>query len=241
MTSVSNDGRTIRLGDSLTFMRELEPGSVDLVLTDPPYNVSQENNLDTMGRRGIEMEWDGDFDQLSWLDLAVRALRKGGSIVIWNDWKNLGEIAKELDEKHGFQIKRDLVWSKTNPMPRNTKRLPVQAREYAFWAVKPLNKSRGGWTFNFTKTPEMPYHRGEWFYPVQKALNRAKKPDGLFREIIELLSNPGELVLDPFVGCGTTLVAAEQAGRRALVFEKHRPFFDDAVRRWKEARVEAPC
>lgn len=217
----------VLLGDSLSIMPKIDAGSVDLILTDPPYNVSRQNNLHTMGRRGIEMSWDGFFDQTGWLSEVARLLRPGGAAIIWNDWKNLGDIAREL-ELRGLQVKRDLVWHKSNPMPRNTKRLPVQAREYALWAIKPKSKSKGGWTFN---PGAESYHRAEWTYPVQRAVNRTKKPDQLFESLVRLFSRPGDLVFDPFSGCGTTATACLGTGRRFLCIEREPKFYYDSVSR----------
>jgi site-specific DNA-methyltransferase (adenine-specific) len=196
--------------------------SVRLILSDPPYNVSRENNFDTMGRGGIEWEWDGKFDQLGWLELGARALMPGGSFIIWNDWKNLGDIARHLNEKLGFEIKDTLIWTKTNPMPRNTNRRYVPVREYALWAVKPSKKNP--WVFN--KREGVAYERGEFNYPVQRSWHPSKKPDGLFEELISIHSNAGDLVLDPFVGGGTTPMAAQRTGRNHISFELRRDCFD---------------
>ena len=239
---LSEPEKTIRgtsvlyLGDAFELLKRVTPGVVDLVLTDPPYNVSEKNRFRTMKRRGIDFgEWDKGFDQDGWLAAVVKTMKLGGSIVIWNDWKNLGFIATALEEL-GITVKRQFVWRKTNPMPRNTDRLPVQGHEVALWGVKYRTKKVGDWTFNFEKTEEKPYLRGELHYPVQKAINPTKKPDGMFADLINLLSDPGDLVLDPFAGCGTTMVAATMTGRRALCIEQKREYYEDAIKRWDTAR-----
>lgn len=206
-------------GDALSLMAELIPASVAMVLTDPPYNITRPNNLHTMGRKGIEWKWDGSFDQFSWLPLAVEALRPGGALVIFNDWKNLGDIAKVLASL-GCEAKRDLVWSKSNPMPRNRDRSYVQAREYALWAVKSSSKVK--WTFNRRSKS---YETGMFSYPVQHSLHPTKKPDGLFRELIEIHTNPGDTVLDPFAGEATTAVACRKSGRKSISFEIDEAFY----------------
>src|SRR5277367_4514018 len=133
-------------GDALELLRLVPEASIRLLLADPPYNISRPNNFKTMGRYGIEFEWDGEFDQEAWIALAAPAIMPGGSIVIWNDWKNLGQVAKAL-ERNGFIVKCDLVWNKSNPKPANIKRRFVQSREYAIWAVKKSPKSIK-WVFN---------------------------------------------------------------------------------------------
>lgn len=103
--------------DCLKLMKCIPDGSIDLILTDPPYNIARKNNFHTMGRSGIDFgEWDKGFDQLAWLECIPRLLHKDGSVVIFNDWKNIGEIAKRL-ESLGMTIKDMLRWKKQTPCP----------------------------------------------------------------------------------------------------------------------------
>lgn len=214
----------IYLGDAFELLQLVEPKTVRLVLTDPPYEVSQANNLTSMGRRGIDFgSWDRSFDQTGWLESAVRTLVPGGSMIIWNDWKLLGIIAAHL-QSLGMVVKRQLRWRKSNPFPRNILRVPVQGDECALWAVKP----KGKWTFH--KRPDRPYERGEFDYPVvRNSPHPTKKPDRLFQDLIKMFSDEGDLVLDPFAGAGTTAVAAQRCGRRHISFELEEQYFDLAV------------
>lgn len=101
--------------DCLKGMELIPEGSVDLLLTDPPYNVSQKSNFHTMGRKGVDFgEWDKEFNQQDWLEVACSKVKKGGSAVIFNDYKNIGEM-KEVLEKNGFIIKEMLIWKKVKP------------------------------------------------------------------------------------------------------------------------------
>jgi len=101
----------IHRGDAFKLLKKVPSNSISLIVTDPPFNTSRENNLETMGRRGIDFPWDGGFDQVGWLKDAVRVLRKGGTFVEFNDWKNLGDIAKAL-KLLGMDPKRPLQWYK---------------------------------------------------------------------------------------------------------------------------------
>jgi len=208
-------------GDSLDLIKDIPDNTIDLLLTDPPYNITQKNNFKTMGRRGIEWEWDGGFDQKKWLELIEPKLKKGANIVIFNDWKNLGNIAEHMTTL-GIIPKKDICYSKKNPMPRNVDRSFVSAREYAIWGVKP-----GKWTFN--KRKGVPYETGLFNYPVQHDDHPAKKPDGLFNELISLLSNKGDFVVDPFSGSGTTAFACERLGRLGACFEIDATFYNNSV------------
>ena len=219
-------------GDSLRLLRRVEPGSVKLIITDPPYNVSRPNNLHTMGRRGIEFSWDGGFDQVRWLKPAVDALAPGGAIVIFNDWKNLETIAEAL-RILWIDVKRDLYWYKTNPIPRNMKRCFVQRMESAIYAVKPGGK----WTFN--RDSAKGYEDGVFKYPIQHdVLHPTKKPDALYAEIIKLLTNEGDLVLDPFAGSGTLAIAATRTNRRHISFELDWVYAMWAKHQWRKEQVK---
>lgn len=202
-------GSEIFEADAFEFLQRLPRNFFQFLLTDSPYNVSKKNNLHTMpGRQGIDFaEWDKGFDQVGWIKHAIPLLVPGASIIIWNDWKNLGFIADALITE-GCDVKRILTWKKKNPFPRNIRRSLVQATEHALWAVKP----KGKWKFN--KRDNVSYETGIFEYPVQSSKQHpTKKPDGMFGELIEIFTDSGDWVLDPFCGVGTTNWAAERLGR----------------------------
>jgi site-specific DNA-methyltransferase (adenine-specific) len=248
-----NEG--IYLGDSLRLLKRVAPESISLVLADPPYNISRKNNLETMGRRGIEFSWDGGFDQVAWLKSAVDTLMPGGAFVGFNDWKNLGEIANAL-KVLGMQVKRPIQWYKTNPIPRNKDRVPVQRMEYAVYAVKPGAK----WTFNLGAAPTKlrrcckpylmadarycgscgrriaakGYEDGIFYHSIQKdILHPTKKPDDLWGDIIKVFSNEGDWVLDPFAGAGTLAIAGTRTNRKHISFDNDWLYVMWAKHLWK--------
>lgn len=222
-------------GDALLLLPRIVPGSVRLVLTDPPYNTSRTNNFHTMGRGGIDFSWDGDFDQQAWIVLADRALMPGGSMVIWNDWKVLGQIAHFLMDL-GYDVKRPVCLRKTNPMPRNRDRSAVQRIETGLWAVKPGAK----WVFN--RRVDKPYEDLIFDYPIPRAKkgrprHETKKPDGMFEELITIFSNPGELILDPFCGGGTTPYAAYRLRRQFICVELEKKWWDESRAHLQDAAL----
>lgn len=217
-------------GDALKLLTLIPRQSIDLILSDPPYVISQPNNFHTMGRKGIDFgQWDVEFEQSAWLNLAYPLLKPGASLVVFVDWKKITDVISICE---GFELitKRLLSWRKDNPFPRNINRSFVQNAEYAVWFTKSGEK----WTFN--KRDNMPYERGEFHYPVQRSIHKTKKPDGLFKEIIEILSNPGDLILDPFGGVGTCMYASEMSGRRCISFEQDLDYYKEAVKHWEEAK-----
>ena len=101
-------------GDCLEVMDKLIEEKIifDIIITDPPYNISRDNNFKTMGRAGIDFgEWDKGFDLTGWIKYCNPLLKKGGNIVIFNDWKNMSYIVESL-EKNGFEIKDLIRWKK---------------------------------------------------------------------------------------------------------------------------------
>ena len=220
-------------GDSLKILKELPENHFQLLLTDPPYCVSRPNNFSTMNRQGVDFgDWDREFDQLTWIELALPLLKPGASIVIWNDWKKLGAIASFL-ESQDVSVKRLLTWHKTNPRPANCKYMYLQATEHAIWAVKkPKGKQK--------KIYNGGYHHGVFRFPVvQDKVHSTKKPDALFEELILTLTNKNDWVLDPFAGAGTTAYAATTAGRNHVSIELDEDYYKHAVRHWEEAKCSS--
>lgn len=194
------------------FMKKLVENNIvfDAIITDPPYNISQENNFDTLNRAGIDFgEWDKNFDTAFWIPYAAPLVKKGGSVIVFSAWREMGYIANEL-EKHGFIIKTMIRWEKKNPMPRNVDRLYLSDIEYAIWAVKKGDK----WTFNRgnSKYRRPKYESGvvcgkeRVGHPTQKSLK-------IMKEIIETHTNEGDLIFDPFSGSFTTMEACLHTNR----------------------------
>ena len=224
----SDDGSvTLYQGDCLDIMPTLEAGSIDLVLTDPPYNIARDNNFGSMGRAGIDFgEWDKGADILSYIGDAFKVLVGGGSFVVFNDWKNLGDITKEA-EARGFLTKDLFRLEKKNPMPRNRDRRYITDFELAVWYVKPGGK----WTFN---RQESTYQRPKFVHSIDKGLHPTQKSLSLMEEIVRIHTNEGDTVLDPFMGSGTTGVACKNLNRKFVGIEKDADYFAIATERIQE-------
>ena len=217
-------------GEAISVIKDLPSESVNHLITDPPYNISRENNFKTMGRAGIDFgEWDRDFDLTCWIKDCIRGIKKGGNIVIFNDWKNLSYIVEEL-EKNNCEIKDLIRWEKTNPMPRNRDRRFIVDYEVAVWAVKKGDK----WTFNrISDTYERPLLK----YPItpksekQMGAHPTQKPISVMEWLIIRLTNENDVVIDPFMGSGSTGIACLNTNRRFIGIELDENYFNIAQKR----------
>ena len=209
--AVETTGRPprIEVADFSMFMESLPKNSVDLILTDPPYTISKETGfesvLDGVERFAVNMNfgpWDSSkIDLQEMAQVFYRALRRGGTAIVWYDLWKIGEL-KDAMESAGFKMLRQIIWEKTNPVPLNMRATYLSnAREMAVVGVKV-----GRPTFNDEYDSgiyylPIPRHNGDRRHPTQK-------PEPLFSTLVQKHSNSGDLVVDPFLGSGTTAVAA---------------------------------
>ena len=205
---------------------------VDLILTDPPYGVSRDYQLgfSNMGRSGMNYgEWDYNFDQKEWINLCAPIVREGGSVIIFNDWKNLSYLVEALTA-NGFIIKDLIRWEKSNPMPRNVNSRYVMDFEVALWAVK---GKKSKWTFN--KPADVSYLRPVFRTGVllggKKRIHPTQKSLEVFAELIKIHSNENDIVFDPFSGSGTTAVACQKLNRQFFGCEIDKNYYEKAIAR----------
>ena len=206
---------------------------IDSVITDPPYGVSRKNQLgfSNMGRAGMDYgAWDYNFNQKEWIKLCAPLIKDGGSMIIFNDWKNFSYIVEELD-KQGFSMKDVIRWVKPNPMPRNTERRYVGDFELAIWAVK----DGGKWTFN--KPSDVPYlkplYKCASIGRGEKRLHPTQKPLKLIEELVKVHTNEGDIVLDLFAGSGTMAEACLKNNRKFIGSELSEEYYLKAMERIK--------
>lgn len=212
--------------------------TVDLIVADPPYVISRDSNFHTMkdrknARTGTKFgAWDEEFDNSAWIEKSYNILKDGGALIVFNDFKKVSDIIN-ISSKVGFEYKDVIIWEKTNPMPRNRDRRYVPSLELMIWFVK---KQKDKWTFNRQgnayQSPVMRYasESGGAF----KRYHPTQKPVKLIEEIIKIHSNPGELVLDPFMGSGTTAISAINTDRKFIGFELEKEYYDILTKRIKE-------
>lgn len=215
-------------------LSEIKDESIDLILTDIPYNISRDNNFKTMkdrqGRNGIDFgEWDYGFKEESLCGLTPK-LKPGGSMVVFHAFE---QYALVRDALKNLIPKDKLIWHKTNPMPRNRERRYIGDIEMFSWYVKPGAK----WTFNRQNDA---YDGSVLSYPSEsgggfKRYHPCQKNVKMLEELLKRHSNPSDMVFDPFMGGGSTGVACVNTGRDFIGVELDKDYFKAAEERIKEA------
>lgn len=215
-----------------TYLKKLPNNSVDLVLIDPPYEISKETSFSSGGgieRFAVSMdfgEWDKDFEGMDVvINECYRILKRGGTIICFYDlWKIT--LLKDYLQNAKFKQIRFIEWIKTNPVPLNSQiNYLTNAREIALTAVK-----GGKPTFHSS------YDKGIYHYSICQDKGRfhpTQKPVGLIEELIEKHSNEGDTVLDCFSGSGTTAAASIRTNRKFLGCELDQQYFQNSVKRLK--------
>lgn len=226
---------SLRHLDCLEFLRSLKTGSVDLVLIDPPYEISRKTGFKScvtgIDRFAISMDfgaWDHNFPEMAdVVSECYRVLRKGGTAIVFYDLWKISLLAKYLTDAKFKQL-RFIEWIKSNPVPINSKRnYLTNAREIALSAVK-----GGSGVFNSA------YDNGVYKAPICHEKGRfhpTQKPLSLITDLIEKHSNPGDLVVDCFSGSGTTAVAAGLLGRSFAGSELSADYFEKSCARLVDA------
>lgn len=191
---------------------------VNHIITDPPYNISVSNNFQTLknaNRKGIDFgNWDKDFS-FEWIGKFAKILDKNGSFVVFCSYKFISDIVKEF-EKNDIVVKDILVWQKSNPMPRNTKRRYVQDMEFAIWGVK----KGANWIFNpLSKNYQRAFFTSSIVSGKEKTSHPTQKSLKVMKDIIKIHTNKNDIILDPFMGSGTTGVASLELDRRFMGIE----------------------
>jgi modification methylase len=228
------------LGDCLEEMARLPAASVDVVFADPPYNLQLSGELhrpDNSRVDGVDAAWDkfADFaayDRFTraWLEACRRLLKPTGSLWVIGSYHNIFRIGATLQDL-GFWILNDVIWRKANPMPNFRGRRFTNAHETLLWCAADRDAR---YTFNYEAMKALNDElqmRSDWLIPICGGPERLKdgdgrkahptqKPEALLHRVLMASSRPGEAVLDPFCGTGTTGAVARRLGRRFLGIER---------------------
>lgn len=238
-------------GDCIANMNALPAESVDLVFADPPYNLQLGGDLsrpDNSVVNGVTEEWD-QFDTMDaydlfthdWLQAARRILKPNGAIWVIGSYHNIFRVGTVLQDQQ-FWIQNDIIWRKTNPMPNFRGTRFTNAHETLIWATKTEDAKP---TFNYDAMKMMNdgvQMRSDWTMPICTGRERLKKSDGnkvhptqkpesLLHRVILSTTNPGDVIVDPFFGTGTTGAVAKKLGRDFIGFEMEDEYIIHAKRR----------
>jgi modification methylase len=231
---------TILQGDCIAEMARLPDKSVDMIFADPPYNLQLGGDLfRPEGSRvdAVDDEWD-KFDSLTtydnftreWLDQARRVLKDNGTIWVIGSYHNIFRVGALLQDAD-FWILNDVVWRKSNPMPNFRGTRFTNAHETLLWCAK---DEKARYTFNYRAMKALNddlQMRSDWLLPICSGGERVKsddgskahptqKPEALLYRILLACTKPGDVVLDPFFGTGTTGAVARRLGRRWIGIER---------------------
>jgi len=247
------------LGDALEFLRTLPDRSVSHCITDPPYNISGTESRREIGwyksnptwreERGfakISEDWDkfsqSDYLEFTylWLTEVTRVVVPNGNILVFGTYHNIykvGYVLEQLDRK----IVNSIIWYKRNAFPNITQRMFCESTEQIIWAVNNVAKKAKNWVFNYEEMKQLTANgkqmRNMWDIPMTPTFEKSsgkhpsQKPLAVMDRLVLGCTNPGELILDPFGGSGTTAVSAQRHLRDFLIVERDPDYCDIAKKR----------
>jgi modification methylase len=242
---------TILVGDCIKHMNALPAGSVDLIFADPPYNLQLEQGLtrpDQSRVDAVDDAWDKfesfahyDVFTRAWLKAARRLLKPDGALWVIGSYHNIFRVGATLQDLD-YWILNDVVWRKANPMPNFRGTRFTNAHETLIWAARG-QKSRV--TFNYESLKlgnDDTQMRSDWMFPICTGAERLKdadddkvhptqKPEALLHRILNATTKPGDVVLDPFFGTGTTGAVARKLGRHFIGIEREDTYIAAALQR----------
>lgn len=247
-------------GDCIEVLMDFEAEHFDVCFADPPYNLQLENELYRPNRTKVEAVaevWD-QFESMeaydrfteAWMTQVRRVLKPNGTLWVIGTYHNIFRVGRVLMDL-GFWILNDITWIKSNPMPNFRGVRFTNATETIIWAVR--DRERKDYTFNYEhmkRYNDGKQMRSDWYLPVCNGRERLRHPTGekahptqkpemLLRMVIEASTNPGDLVLDPFVGVGTTAAVCRKLGRRCIGIELDEDYV--AIARERLAGIEPGC
>jgi modification methylase len=239
-------------GDCVSALEALPDKSVDVIFADPPYNLQLGGALHRPDQSLVDAcddEWDQfasfeayDAFTRAWLLACRRVLKPTGTIWVIGSYHNIFRVGATLQDMN-FWILNDIVWRKTNPMPNFKGRRFQNAHETMIWA-SPDPKAKG-YTFNYDAmkaSNDDVQMRSDWLFPIcsggerlkgddGKKVHPTQKPEALLARVIMASTKPGDIVLDPFFGSGTTGAVAKRLGRHFVGIEREQEYIDAASAR----------
>lgn len=237
-------------GDCIDILKSIPENSIDLIFADPPYNLQLRNDLYRPNMTKVDAVNDGwdrfagfaEYDTFTreWLSAGQRVLKETGTIWVIGTYHNIYRVGAMMQDL-GFWFLNDIVFIKSNPMPNFRGVRFTNAHETLIWAQK---KKGARYTFNHHSMKALNddlQMRSDWYLPIATGKQRLKvdgkkahstqKPEALLYRILMASSNPGDVVLDPFFGSGTTGAVAKRLGRHWIGIERDKTYIRVARKR----------
>lgn len=238
-------------GDCFEELKKIKKGSVDMIFADPPYFLSTEDGISCSGGKMVSVkkgEWDQSLSlkekhrfNRRWIKMCKRVLSDKGSIWISGTFHNIYSIGMALEEE-GFTIVNNVTWQKLNPPPNMACKCFTHSTETVIWAVK----DKKHYTFNYQLMKELnggKQHKDIWTGSLTKPSEKkygkhpTQKPEYLLEKIILASTKEGDVVLDPFMGSGTTGAVAIRLNRNFIGIEKDLVYFDISKNRLEGGQI----
>lgn len=238
-------------GDCVEQMRALPAGCADLVFADPPYNLQLKSELrrpDDSKVDAVNDNWDkfdsfAEYDKFTrqWLAAVKHVLKDTGALWVIGSYHNIFRVGTALQDL-GFWVLNDVIWRKANPMPNFKGTRFTNAHETLIWATKNPEQK---YTFNYEAMKALNddlQMRSDWSLPICSGGERLKnadgekvhstqKPESLLHRVVVASTKPGDVILDPFFGSGTTGAVARRLGRHFIGIERDKDYASAARQR----------
>ncbi len=244
-------------GNCVDLMNDLPAESIDLIFADPPYNLQLGGDLhrpDNSKVSAVNDDWDKfkNFDHYDkfthdWLTAARRVLKPNGALWVIGSYHNIFRVGSILQDLQ-YWILNDVIWRKSNPMPNFRGKRFTNAHETLIWAAR---SARSKYTFNYEALKELNdgiQMRSDWLFPICNGAERLKRPDGtkvhptqkpesILHRLIVATTKPGDFILDPFFGSGTTGAVAKRLRRFYVGIEQDINYIEEAEMRLSKIDV----
>ena len=241
----------VLLGDCVEVMNALPPKCADLVFADPPYNMQLGGDLWRPNMTKVDAvtdPWDkfksfAEYDAFTraWLTACRRVLKDTGTLWVIGSYHNIYRVGAVMMDA-GYWVLNDIAWIKANPTPQMRGTRFCNAHETLLWAKKSIDQKK--YTFHYREMKagnDDKQMRSDWYIPICSGGEREKKdgkkahatqkPEALMHRVIAATTNPGDLVLDPFCGSGTTAAVAKRLGRDYITIDREEVYVELAEKR----------
>lgn len=245
----SSNNSALILSDTFECLKNIYQESIDMIFADPPYFLSNDGFSNSGGK--IVSVNKGEWDKIDsfeakhkfnrdWIRLSKNVLKKNGTLWVSGSFHNIYSVGVAL-EQEGFKVLNNITWQKTNPPPNLSCRYFTHSTETILWARKDCKGAKHQFNYELMKQRNngkqmKDVWTGSLTPPREKKFGKhpTQKPEYLLEQIILASTSEGDLILDPFVGSGTTCVVAKKLNRRYLGIDQEKDYLDLAIKRLKD-------